>query len=296
MKKLSPFFIPKVLVNMAAGQVSIRHKAKGPSSAVATACAAGAMSIGDALNYMRLDYADVMICGGVEFSTDTLTRAGFARMKALSTSTHPEVASRPFDIARDGFVIGEGAGILILETLDHAIARGGEKHIIAEVCGYGTSSDATHITSPPLDGSGGKQAMLSALRNAANLSPASIGYINAHATSTQAGDAAEHNAIEAIFGPSSLERSQETPLYVSSTKGATGHLLGAAGAVEAAFTAMAIKNRAVLPTANLKTPDPFPQSYKHVLKKSIDTPGLQYAISNSFGFGGVNASLIFKKY
>jgi 3-oxoacyl-[acyl-carrier-protein] synthase II len=295
-KKLSPFFIPKVLVNMAAGHVSIRHKLKGPNHAVATACAAGAMSIGDAYNFIRLNYADVMLCGGVECSTDPLTGAGFARMKALSTCADPAAASRPFDTARDGFVIGEGSGVLVLETLDNVIKRGGEKHILAEICGYGMSGDATHITSPPADGDGGKRAMLSALRDAGDLCPSLVGYVNAHATSTPAGDAAEVAAIEAVFGPTSSQRGG-SPLYVSSTKGATGHLLGAAGAVEAAFSIMALGKGDIPPTVNLVEPDADPSSFRHVLEnKSVSAPDLKYVMTNSFGFGGVNVSLIFKKF
>lgn len=295
-KKLSPFFIPKVLINLAAGQISIRHKLQGPNNAVATACAAGAMSIGDAFNFMRLDYADMMVCGGVECSTDPLTRAGFARMKALSTSIDPLTGSRPFDKDRNGFVIGEGAGVLVLETLDSVIKSGREKRILAELSGYGVSGDASHITSPPPDGDGGRRAMISALRDANILCPTKIGYINAHATSTPAGDAAEVQAIEAVFGPSTQLRRADSPLYVSSTKGATGHLLGAAGAVEAIFSIMALTSNRVPPTANLRHPEPESVVFKHVVRESAATPDLQYAMSNSFGFGGVNASLIFKKY
>lgn len=298
-KKLSPFFVPKVLINLAAGQVSIRHKLQGPNHAVATACAAGAMSVGDAYNLMRLNYADMMLCGGVEFSSDPLTRAGFSRMKALSTCTDPAVASRPFDMARDGFVMGEGSGILVLETLESVLRRGGEQHIKAEVCGYGLSGDATHITSPPADGSGGRRAMLSALRDAGDLSPSYVGYVNAHATSTPAGDAAEVAAIEAVFGPSTEQRNaaQRSPLYVSSTKGATGHLLGAAGAVEAAFSVLALMNKEVPPTVNLLEPDSYPVCFSHVMgNKSVAVSDLEYTMSNSFGFGGVNVSLLFKKY
>ncbi|CAN0151521.1 unnamed protein product [Ectocarpus fasciculatus] len=296
MRKLSPFFIPKVLINLAAGHVSIRHQLKGPNHAVVTACAAGAMSIGDAYNFMRLNYADVMVCGGVECSTDPLTRAGFARMKALSQNQNPQEASRPFDKARDGFVIGEGAGMFVLETLDHALERGAEGQILAEVCGYGVSGDASHITSPPADGDGGKRAMLSALRDAGDLHPNKIGYVNAHATSTPAGDAAEVAAMEAVFGPTAQDRTTSDHLYVSSTKGATGHLLGAAGAVEAAFTVLSLKNGQVPPTLNLNEPDTLPFAFQHVKAKASDVKNLKYAMSNSFGFGGVNASLIFSKY
>lgn len=295
-KKLSPFFIPKVLINLAAGQVSIRHSMKGPNHAVATACAAGAMSVGDAYNFMRLDYADMMLCGGVECSSDPLTRAGFSRIKALSPSNDPLTASRPFDRGRDGFVIGEGAAVLVLETLDSVLERNREGHVLAEVCGYGVSGDASHITAPPSDGEGGRRAMMSALRDAGNLAPQRVGYINAHATSTPLGDAAELRAIDAIFGPSAGMRSPDEPLYVSSTKGATGHMLGAAGAIEAAFAVMAVNSGCVPPTTHLKDPDILLESFRHVMGSHVNTPQLQYSMSNSFGFGGVNASLIFKKY
>jgi 3-oxoacyl-[acyl-carrier-protein] synthase II len=289
-KKLSPYFISRVLINLAAGQVSMRHGFKGPNHAVATACATSANSIGDAYNFIRLNYADVMLAGGAECSTDPLTRAGFARMKALSTATDAVTASRPFDEARSGFVLGEGAGLLVLESLDHALSRGAEGQILAEVVGYGVSADSHHVTSPPPDGDGARRAMLSALRDAGlpdSLAP--VGYINAHATSTPAGDGAECAAIESLLPHAAADT------YVSSTKGATGHLLGAAGVVESTFAVMALQHGWIPPTLNLSDPDPVPSRFKHV-NKALQVPNLKYAMSNSFGFGGVNVSLLFKKY
>lgn len=292
-KKLSPYFISRVLINLAAGQVSMRHGFKGPNHAVATACATSANSVGDAYNFIRLNYADVMLAGGAECSTDSLTRAGFARMKALSTATEPSTASRPFDKARSGFVLGEGAGLLVLESLDHALSRGAENRILAEVVGYGVSADSHHVTSPPPDGVGARRAMLSALRDAGlpdTLEP--VGYINAHATSTPAGDGAECAAIESLLPE--LDRS-ETSTHVSSTKGAMGHLLGAAGVVESTIAIMALQQGWLPPTLNLTNPDPVPSRFKH-LTKALQVPNLKYTMSNSFGFGGVNVSLLFKKY
>ena len=284
----SPFFVPKVLINIAAGLVSIRHGFKGPNHSVATACAAGAHAVGDAYNWIRLGYADVMLAGGTEACICPLTIAGFARMKALSACTDPLKASRPFDELRDGFVIGEGAAVLVLEELTSAIKRGAP--IIAEICGYGVSGDAHHITSPALDGDGASRAMLSALTDA-RLSPKDIGYINAHATSTPVGDAIETVAIEKVFGDNGES------LFVSSTKGATGHMLGAAGAIEACFAALAARDGVVPPTLNLDVNKlKRKHSFSHVPSVAKSVPNLIYTMSNSFGFGGTNCCLIFKKF
>jgi len=277
-----------VLISIAAGLVSIRHRFKGPNHAVATACAAGAHAVGDAYNWIRLGYADIMLAGGAEACICPLTIAGFARMKALSTCSDPTKASRPFDERRDGFVIGEGAAILVLEELNSAIKRNAP--IIAELCGYGVSGDAHHITSPALDGDGASRAMLSALRDA-GLQPQDIGYVNAHATSTPIGDAVETAAIEKVF------RANQESLLVSSTKGATGHMLGAAGAIEACFAALAVRDSIVPPTLNLDIDNlKNKPSFSHVPLVSVSAPSLIHSMSNSFGFGGTNASLIFKKY
>lgn len=292
-KKLSPYFVPKVLINMSAGQVSIRHKLGGPVHSVATACAAGSHAIGDAYNFIRLGYADAMLAGGTEFCIDPLSIAGFARMKALSTSDSSS-SSRPFDSQRDGFVIGEGSCILVLEELESALRRGAE--IIAEVSGYGLSGDAYHATTPPGDGNGARRSMLSALKDA-GLQPSDIGYINAHATSTPLGDGIETSAIESVFNTS-----RQHDLFVSSTKGATGHLLGAAGAIESAFACLAVRDSIIPLTKNLQQPNPAPSVglnsrpiFLHVMGKSLNVE-LKHALNNSFGFGGTNASLIFSKY
>jgi 3-oxoacyl-[acyl-carrier-protein] synthase II len=399
-KKLSPYFVPKVLVNMAAGQVSIKHGFKGPVHSVATACAAGAHSIGDAYNFIRLGYADAMLAGGTDASVDALSLAGFARMKALgslgslgaaaATSAAAEtaegapegeeeekeeveghsavaVASRPFHPARNGFVMGEGAGLLVLEELSVAQRRGAR--ILAEVCGYGLSGDAYTTTSPCEDGDGAVRSMRMALRDA-GVAPEQVGYVNAHATSTPAGDAAEVAAIRTVFGQQQQQQQHQQqqepqdrkgPLYVSSTKGATGHLLGAAGAVETIFTVWALHSGWVPPTAHLDTVDPALQGgdvFTHVPHRAVqystgrimpaaaaagtagtaedaggrsdagggaksgavpqqgDATGtgqeqrqgqgqgqgqgrgeeLRYAVKNSFGFGGTNASLVIGKY
>ena len=309
-KKVSPYFVPKILSNLASGHVSIKHGFKGPVTSVSTACAAGTHAIGDAFNFIRLGYADVMLAGGAESCIAPLTIAGFSRMRALGTSTVAGTASRPFDSTRDGFIISEGAGILVLEELKSARDRGAT--IIAEVLGYGLSGDAHHPTHPPADGSGAERSMLQAL-NDAGLAPQDIGYINAHATSTPIGDAIEVCAIERVFA----NRNEDVhgPLFVSSTKGATGHLLGAAGAVETAFTALALRDGIVPPTLNLENPDAPPIAFHHVpntpiiydkhdlLKpKSHDDTNvalkkeLLYAVKNSFGFGGMNATLVLSKF
>ena len=305
-KKLSPYFVPKILSNLAAGHVSIKHNFRGPVTSVSTACAAGTHSIGDAFNYIRLGYADRMLAGGAESCITPLSIAGFGRMRALSNSLVPGESSRPFDTGRDGFVMSEGAAILLLEELETAKERGAS--IIAEIVGYGLSGDAFHATHPSEDGSGAERSMLQALDDAC-LIPSDIGYINAHATSTPIGDAVEVRAIERVFG--GRNESLHGPLFVSSTKGATGHLLGAAGAIETAFTALAIRDGIVPPTINLSNPDIQPIAFHHVPNTKIvysqnefsvkdgttnENKELLFAVNNSFGFGGMNASLVLAKY
>lgn len=310
-RKVSPYFVPKILTNLAAGQVSIRHGLKGPVHCVTTACAAGAHGIGDAFNFIRLGYADCMLAGSSDACVDPLAIAGFARMKALSTTTETN-ASRPFDANRNGFVIGEGAGILILEELSAAKKRNAP--IIAELCGYGLSGDAYHTTSPSTDGDGATRCMNMALKDA-KVPISQVGYVNAHSTSTPLGDDIEINAISKLL--SSSDR-PVNPLYISSTKSSTGHLLGGAGSVEAAFTALSLLYDIIPPTLHLDTIDPNLQNdalYRHVPKHAIryadhkvlseeeielktpqKTTGYEYALKNSFGFGGTNASLVFKRY
>lgn len=285
-KRVSPFFIPMVIINLAAGQISIKYGIKGPNLAVTTACATGNHSIGEAFRMIQYGDADVMIAGGTEAVITPMAVAGFAIMRALSTrNEEPEKASRPFDVDRDGFVMGEGSGILILEELEHALKRGAK--IYAELVGYGMTSDAYHITAPAPEGEGGARCMKMAL-NDAGISPEQIDYINAHGTATKQGDELETQAIKTIFGEHSYK------LCVSSTKSMTGHLLGAAGGIEAIFTILSIYEDIVPPTINLDNPDPecdldyVPYNAK---KKEI-----KYAMTNSFGFGGTNASLIFKKF
>ena len=294
-KKLSPYFIPKVLSNMPAGQVSIRHRLSGPIHSNSTACAAGLNSIGDAYNFIKYGYANSMVAGGTEASISPLSIAGFSRMKALSTCNDPLTASRPFDKKRDGFVMGEGSCVLVLEELETAISR--NANIIAEICGYGLSADAFHATSPSESGEGAQKSMIMAIKNA-GIQPSEIGYLNAHATSTPTGDQIESKAIDQIF---SNNNNIETKLYVSSTKGATGHLLGAAGAIELAFTALALRDNMIPPTLNLHDVDNIPKNFNHVPLKSINynvqtNKSLKYVMKNSFGFGGINVSLVLKRY
>ncbi|MDP9361365.1 MAG: beta-ketoacyl-ACP synthase II [Acidobacteriota bacterium] len=283
--RISPFFIPGLIVNLAAGQISIRYGCQGPSSAPATACATGAHAIGDAFKVIQRDDADIMFAGGTEAVITPLAVGGFAAMRALSTrNDDPQRASRPWDLNRDGFVMGEGAGVLILEELDHAKKRGAT--IYCELVGYGMSSDAHHITSPAEDGSGMIRVMRSALRDA-KLNPSDIDYINAHGTSTPVGDRTETVAIKGVFG----DHSYKVP--VSSTKSMTGHLLGAAGGLEAAVAAMTIKTNILPPTINYETPDPACDL--DYVPNTAREQKVTHVMSNSFGFGGTNATLIFSR-
>ncbi|KAH7619097.1 hypothetical protein Ndes2526B_g06050 [Nannochloris sp. 'desiccata'] len=297
LRRLSPFFVPRTLVNMAAGAVSMAFGLQGPNHAVSTACASGAHGIGDAFRMVQRGDATVMVAGGTEACVDAVALGGFSRLKALSTNYNhnPAKASRPFDKERDGFVLGEGAGILILEELEHARAR--NARIYAEIRGYGMSADAYHITQPPPDGAGAALAMRRALA-VAGVAPSEIAYINAHATSTPIGDDVEQRAIASVFlneENSSSNSARYCPM-VSSTKGAVGHLLGAAGAVEAAFTVLASYHRVAPPNCNLETPDPGLLHGLVVGKGAIDLKDGERrpaVLSNSFGFGGTNASLVF---
>jgi 3-oxoacyl-[acyl-carrier-protein] synthase II len=284
-RKISPFFIPAVIVNLAAGQVSIRYGAKGPNEATATACTTSAHAIGDAYEIIQRCDADVMIAGGSEAPITPMGVGGFAAMRALSTrNDEPEKASRPWDLGRDGFVCGEGAGILVLEELDHAKRR--DAPIFAEIIGYGMSADAYHITQPAEGGEGGHRVMMNAIRDA-KLSPSDIDYVNAHGTSTPIGDVLETKAIKSTFGA-------DTKIPVSSTKSMTGHLLGGAGGLEAGLTILALRDQVLPPTINLENPDPeCDLDYvPNVARKAT----LNIALSNSFGFGGTNGSLIFKRW
>lgn len=285
-RRLSPFTVPSFLANMAAGQISIRHGFRGPLGAPVTACAASAQAIGDAARLIRAGEADIAVCGGAEACIDRVSLGAFAAARTMSTgfNDHPTLASRPFDIARDGFVMGEGAGILVIEELEHALQRGATP--VAELLGYGTSADAYHMTSPPEDGNGGRRAMELAIQQA-NLEPELIGHLNAHATSTPVGDTSELAAIRAIFGPG------RGPA-VSATKSSTGHLLGAAGGVEAIFTVLALRDQIAPPTLNLVQLDPAAEGID-IVSGSARKISTDYAISNGFGFGGVNASLVFRR-
>jgi 3-oxoacyl-[acyl-carrier-protein] synthase II len=287
-RKISPFFIPAAIVNLAAGQVSIRYGAKGPNEATATACTTSAHSIGDAYRIIERGDADVMIAGGAEAAITPMGIGGFAAMKALSTRNHdPSHACRPFDKDRDGFVVGEGAGILILEELDHAKARGA--HILVEIIGYGMSADAYHMTGMAPEGEGCFRAMENALKSA-DVLPAQVDYINAHATSTPLGDAMETAAIKALFG----DRAREGHLLVSSTKSMTGHLLGGAGGLEAGITIMAIQHQIAPPTTNLDHAD---EGCDLNYVANLPQPAhIDLALSNSFGFGGTNGSLLFRRW
>jgi 3-oxoacyl-[acyl-carrier-protein] synthase II len=285
-RRISPFFIPSALINLASGQVSIRHGFKGPNHAVVTACATGAHAIGDAARIIKYGDADVMVAGGAESSVVPVGIAGFIACRALSTgfNDQPQKASRPYDKDRDGFVMGEGAGILVLEEYEHAKARGAK--IYAEVAGYGMAGDAYHITAPAEDGDGGFRAMRAAIKDA-GIAPADIDYINAHGTSTPLGDEIELGAVERLLGNAASK------VTMSSTKSATGHLLGAAGAIEAAFSCLAIRDQVAPPTINLDNPS-VETPLDLVPHKAKPMP-IEVAMSNSFGFGGTNASVVFKK-
>jgi 3-oxoacyl-[acyl-carrier-protein] synthase II len=284
--RVSPFFIPSAIVNLASGQVSIRHNAKGPNSATATACSAGAHAIGDSFKIIQRGDAEAMICGGAESAITPMSVAGFAALRALSTRNNdPQHASRPFDLGRDGFVIGEGAGIVILEELEFARQRGAR--IYAEIVGYGMTGDAFHITMPDDSGSGAVRVMQKAL-NDAKVQPEKVMYINAHGTSTPYNDKFETMAIKKTFG----EHAQK--MAISSTKSMTGHLLGAAGGVEAVFSILSIHRDVLLPTINYETPDP--ECDLDYIPNRAREARIDYALSNSFGFGGTNAALLFKRY
>ena len=285
-RRLSPFFIPAALINLISGHVSIRFGFRGPNHAVVTACSTGAHAIGDAARFIALDDADVMLAGGSEAATCRLGIAGFAAARALSTNYNdePEKASRPWDRDRDGFVMGEGAGVVVLEELEHAKARGAK--LYAEVVGYGLSGDAYHITAPAEDGNGGYRSMKAALKRA-GLTPADIDYVNAHGTSTQLGDVIEHRTVKRLFGDAAGK------LSMSSTKSAIGHLLGAAGSVEAIFCILAMRDGIVPPTLNLENPsDECDLDLVPLEAKRKDVGAV---LSNSFGFGGTNATLIFTR-
>ena len=284
--RVSPFFIPQSIVNLASGNVSIRHGLKGPNTATATACAAGAHAIGDSFRIIERGDADVMICGGAESAITPMSVAGFAAMRALSTrNDEPKKASRPFDLERDGFVIGEGAGLIILEGLDFAQARGAK--IYAEIVGYGMSGDAFHITAPDETGSGPRRVMQKAMKDA-GITPDEIGYINAHGTSTPYNDKFETLAIKQVFGDHAKK------LQVSSTKSMTGHTLGAAGGVEAVFSILALHEKILPPTINYEFPDP--ECDLDYIPNEARQAEVEYVLSNSFGFGGTNACLIFKRF
>ena len=286
-RRLSPFTIPSFLVNLAAGHVSIQHAFKGPLGAPVTACAAGVQAIGDAARLIRSGEADIAVCGGAEAAIDRVSLAGFAAARALSSGYNdtPERASRPFDSGRDGFVMGEGSGLLVIESLEHALARSAQP--LAELVGYGTSADAYHLTAGPEDGSGARRAMSLALAQA-GISPAQVQHLNAHATSTPVGDLGELAAIKSLFGT-------DNNIAVTSTKSATGHLLGAAGGIEAIFTLLAIRDQVVPATLNFENPDPAAQGVD-IVHGEARPMAIEYALSNGFGFGGVNASVLFKRW
>ncbi len=286
-RRLSPFTIPSFLSNMAAGHVSINYGLKGPLGAPVTACAAGVQAIGDAARMIRAGEIDVAVCGGAEAAIHRVSLAGFAAARALSSDFNdtPERASRPFDQARDGFVMGEGAGILVIEELEHALARGAQP--IAELVGYGTSADAYHMTAGPEDGDGARRAMTQALRQA-GIEAAQVQYLNAHATSTPVGDKGELAAIKTVFG------AHGGPA-ISSTKSATGHLLGAAGGIEAIFSVLALRDQVAPVTLNLDNPDALADGLDMVRGEARHMP-IEYALSNGFGFGGVNASVLFRRW
>jgi 3-oxoacyl-[acyl-carrier-protein] synthase II len=284
--RISPFFIPAAIINLASGHISIRYGAKGPNSATATACSASAHAVGDSFRMIEHGDAEIMICGGAEAAITPMGVGGFAAMKALSTrNDEPERASRPFDADRDGFVIGEGAGILILESLEYAERRGAP--ILAEIVGYGMSGDAHHITAPEGNGDGAYRVMRAAIRDA-RIEPQQVDYVNAHGTSTPLGDAIETKAMKRVFGEHTKK------FAVSSTKSMTGHLLGGAGGLEAGISVLALRDQAIPPTINQDSPDPecdLDYVPNHMRKAAV-----QHVLSNSFGFGGTNAALLFKRW
>ena len=286
-RKVSPFFVPSTIINMVSGHLSIRLGARGPNVATVTACSSGTHAIGMSARLIQYGDADVMICGGAEKASTPMGIAGFCALKALSTrNDEPEKASRPWDIDRNGFVLGDGAGILVLEELEHAKARGAK--IYAELTGFGMSSDAYHMTAPCEDGAGASLAMQNAI-NDGGITPAQVGYVNAHGTSTHLGDLGEIRAVKSTFGDA------VKTLRISSTKSMTGHLLGAAGAIEAVITTMAVRDQICPPTINLDNPDPEVEGI-NLVPNVAQKADFEYAISNSFGFGGTNGSLLFKKY
>ncbi|RII35883.1 beta-ketoacyl-[acyl-carrier-protein] synthase II [Clostridium chromiireducens] len=284
-RRVSPFLVPMMICNMASGLVAIKFGAKGYNECSVTACASSTNSIGDAFKVIQRDDADIMIAGGAEACITRLTIAGFCSSKAMTTNSDPEMACRPFDIDRNGFILGEGSGVLILEELEHALSRGA--NIIAEVVGYGCTNDAFHITAPAEGGEGAARCMEMAIKDA-GIMPSEIGYINAHGTSTKANDKNETAAVKSVFG----EYAYEMPM--SSTKSMTGHLLGAAGAVEAIITALALRDGFLPPTINYKNPDPE-CDLNYIPNEGKDS-NINYALSNSFGFGGHNASLVLKAF
>lgn len=283
--RVSPFMIPKLMVNAASGNISVRHQLRGPNSAVATACASATNAIGDAFRLIQHGVCDVMVTGGSEAAMTPMGLSGFARMSALSTrNDEPEKASRPFDVDRDGFVLSEGAGMAVLEEYEHAVARGA--NILAEVVGYGMSADGTHMTAPDPEGRGAARAMQNSLDDA-GIAPTAVQYINAHGTSTPLGDVAETTAVKAVFGDHAKS------LAVSSTKGALGHLLGASGGVEFVIASLALKDQIAPPTINLEQPDEACDlDYVPKTARSMD---MDYVLSNSFGFGGHNACVVLRK-
>ncbi len=284
-RRISPFFIPSAIINLAAGQVSMRYGAKGPNEATATACTTSAHSIGDSFRIIQHNDADVMIAGGAEAAITPMGVGGFAAMRALSTrNDEPEKASRPWDQGRDGFVIGEGSGIMILEELEFARKRGAP--ILAEIAGYGMSGDAYHMTQPAPEHEGGFRVMRNAVRDA-GVAPTVVDYVNAHGTSTPIGDTLEAHAIRNFFG--------DHKLAVSSTKSMTGHLLGGAGGLEAGITVLALRDQILPPTVNLENPDPDTAGMD-LVPNHARKAGLEYAMSNSFGFGGTNGALLFRRW
>jgi 3-oxoacyl-[acyl-carrier-protein] synthase II len=284
--RISPFFIPAAIINLASGHISIRYGAKGPNSATATACSASAHAVGDSFRMIQHGDTEVMICGGAEAAITPMGVGGFAAMKALSTrNDEPERASRPFDADREGFVMGEGAGILILESLEYAERRGAP--ILAEIVGYGMSGDAYHITAPEGNGDGAYRVMRAAIRDA-RLEPTQVDYVNAHGTSTPLGDAIETKAMKRVFGE------HVKKLAVSSTKSMTGHLLGGAGGLEAGISILALRDQSLPPTINQETPDP--ECDLDYIPNHMRKAAVEHALSNSFGFGGTNAALLFKRW